>query len=415
MADFDFTNIDNVYHDDGGVLPTQINKVYVDLTVKWAKMTLYFDENGGGAVSNKTVYYNRAYGTLPTTSKTGYTFDGWFTSEAWTTEVLAGTICTKSADHTLYAKHNVNYYTVTWKDYNGATLKTESVAYLGNGTPPSNPTRAGYTFNGWSGQYYGITGNVTITATYNIIAYTLNKVTQTGLASHVVTRTSSPNAGASLQVLTDSSVIYYGDVLAISAVASDGYSASVSGSPVTVTGNTDTDDYITITYAPMDVLVGYIGGSSSSLTFYVENENPYTVRLYYEVNDSTPDANYIDLAAGDDTNVTFSGLSSSTSYDCYFRFYKLGYYSSTELSTKSTSSAGPTNWSYEHNSVSASAYSYDVSVDINTINSIPSSTNVRLKLMSLYPPGNYSYGTVIRAYAHKKDGSYGSYYWFEAE
>jgi len=229
-----FDNIDDLYIEEPGYLgPSAKQKLYVNDTLIWAKMTVYFDVNTGSSVNNKTVYYNRTYGTLPTTSKTGHTFNGWFTDETWGTEVTEETICNQVDNHTLYAKLDINYYTitfknyqgsvvdtqsvpygstpstpsgtadtaqyeyswptinpatknityqetrtvksytVTWKDWNGTTLKTEPVAYGGNGTPPSQPTRTGYTFSGWSGNYTGITGNVTITATYTINKYTV--------------------------------------------------------------------------------------------------------------------------------------------------------------------------------------------------------------------------------------------------
>ena len=57
-------------------------------------------------------------------------------------------------------------YTVTFKDYNGATLKTETVAKGGSATPPANPTREGYTFVGWSGSYSNVTADVVVVAQY---------------------------------------------------------------------------------------------------------------------------------------------------------------------------------------------------------------------------------------------------------
>jgi len=56
--------------------------------------------------------------------------------------------------------------TVTFVDWNGTTLKTERIATGGSATPPSDPTRAGYTFAGWSGSYTNVQSNTTVTATY---------------------------------------------------------------------------------------------------------------------------------------------------------------------------------------------------------------------------------------------------------
>ena len=67
---------------------------------------------------------------------------------------------------TLYATYSVNTYTVTFKDWDGSTLKTQTVNYQSNATPPANPTRTGYVFNTWSGTYTNVTSNQTITATY---------------------------------------------------------------------------------------------------------------------------------------------------------------------------------------------------------------------------------------------------------
>ena len=59
-----------------------------------------------------------------------------------------------------------NQYTVTFKDWNGTVLKTQTVNEGEDATPPANPTRGGYAFAGWSGSYINVTSNVTITATY---------------------------------------------------------------------------------------------------------------------------------------------------------------------------------------------------------------------------------------------------------
>jgi len=58
--------------------------------------------------------------------------------------------------------------TVTFKDFDEITVrKTETVRYEGSVTPPANPTRLGYTFNGWSGTYNSVTSDQTVLATYS--------------------------------------------------------------------------------------------------------------------------------------------------------------------------------------------------------------------------------------------------------
>lgn len=75
-------------------------------------------------VHNKTITYNSAYGTLDTPTKTGYTFDGWYTSPSGGTQVTSSTVLSNASDQTVYAhwtshKLNIRYQAgntteVTW-------------------------------------------------------------------------------------------------------------------------------------------------------------------------------------------------------------------------------------------------------------------------------------------------------------
>lgn len=80
-----------------------------------------------------------------------------------------------SASGTIY-RSTTTYYTVTFVNGLGSTLKTQDVASGGYATPPSNPSRTGYTFAGWSGTYTNVTSDRTITATWRINTYTVTFV-----------------------------------------------------------------------------------------------------------------------------------------------------------------------------------------------------------------------------------------------
>lgn len=58
-------------------------------------------------------------------------------------------------------------YTVTFADYDGSIISTQSVESGGNAVPPADPTRDGYVFTGWDGNYTNVTEDVTVTATYS--------------------------------------------------------------------------------------------------------------------------------------------------------------------------------------------------------------------------------------------------------
>jgi uncharacterized repeat protein (TIGR02543 family) len=94
-----------------GYSRTEVRTLKSNTTTVYVKVYVSFDENGGSAVSDKYVYYgsNRTYGTLPTPSRSGYTFQGWWTSESNNngtgTQIISSTVVSTTAlTQTLYAK-----------------------------------------------------------------------------------------------------------------------------------------------------------------------------------------------------------------------------------------------------------------------------------------------------------------------
>ena len=63
---------------------------------------------------------------------------------------------------------NPTTYTVTFVDYNGTVLKTETVESGKDATAPSAPSRKGYIFTGWSDTYSNVTAKLEVTAQYSI-------------------------------------------------------------------------------------------------------------------------------------------------------------------------------------------------------------------------------------------------------
>ncbi len=88
----------------------------ITLYAKWTAKTptVSFDANGGSTPTpaNKTVTYDGTYGDLATTTRTGYTFAGWFTTKTGTTQVTSATKVTNENDHILYAHWTANKYNV---------------------------------------------------------------------------------------------------------------------------------------------------------------------------------------------------------------------------------------------------------------------------------------------------------------
>ncbi len=94
-------------------------------------------------------------------SKSGYEFDGW-----------NRTFSNITGDLDVYAIFSAKSYVLTYKDYNGNTLKQETVLAGEDGNPPT-PGRVGYDFTGWSSSYKNVTSNKTLFATYEVKTFSV--------------------------------------------------------------------------------------------------------------------------------------------------------------------------------------------------------------------------------------------------
>lgn len=181
------------------------------------KSIQYINASGSGVkaydiASNTTLYakWNSASITLPTPSKTGYTFDGWYTQSSGGTKV--SNTYTPAGNVTLYAHWtNVNY-TLTINPnggiWNNTTSNSTKTGTTNSKLSIANPTPKGYTvsfnsnggnnvnsitsqrtFTNWSlsgsGSISGTTytfgsGNATLTANYNNGSITLPSATKAG-------------------------------------------------------------------------------------------------------------------------------------------------------------------------------------------------------------------------------------------
>ncbi|MBR3790293.1 MAG: InlB B-repeat-containing protein, partial [Clostridia bacterium] len=129
----------------------------VDLYAQWNAITytVTFDPNGENATVNptsNTVTYDQTYGTLPTPTRTGYTFVGWFTLANGGTQVTNQTKVTTAASHSIFAHWTANTYTIKYNANGGSgTMADSSHTYDVDKNLTANTfTRTGYTFAGWA-------------------------------------------------------------------------------------------------------------------------------------------------------------------------------------------------------------------------------------------------------------------------
>ena len=116
--------------------------------------TLTYDANGGTvSPASKSVTYGSAYGSLPTPTRTGYSFAGWYTQRDAGTLVTANTIYTTEGDSTIYARWSDSVYNIVFNG-NGSTsgsMSNMSCATDVRYTLLKNAyTRKGYSFIGWN-------------------------------------------------------------------------------------------------------------------------------------------------------------------------------------------------------------------------------------------------------------------------
>ena len=170
--------------DESPVWQTEGNKVY--------KLTL---QNGEEA---NALYANSGNFTLPAPAeREGYTFAGWFTTQADGTQVQDNAELT--ADLTLYAQWTANSYTVTF-DANGGegSMNQQTFTYdVAQALNQNTFTRTGYSFTGWNTQADGsgstyvdkaevqnltaeVGANITLYAQWSINSYTIRFVNADG-------------------------------------------------------------------------------------------------------------------------------------------------------------------------------------------------------------------------------------------
>lgn len=161
---------------------------YKENVFPYATYTITYNANGGsGAPSSQTKTYGTAL-TLSSTkpTRTGYTFKNWNTNSSGTgTNYNAGANYTANSAATLYAQWTPITYNVTIDCNGGSGVNSRTYTVETANFTLGTPTRAGYTFIGWTGSNgstpqktvtisKGSTGNKTYTANWSENALTVN-------------------------------------------------------------------------------------------------------------------------------------------------------------------------------------------------------------------------------------------------
>ena len=110
-----------------------------------AKRTVTFNSNGGSAVNAQKILRGQKAAEPSGYEKTGHTFARWNAGASqydFSAPVLD--------DITLTAQWSINQYTITFDTAGGSSIAPITQDYGTDITAPADPTREGYTFNGWN-------------------------------------------------------------------------------------------------------------------------------------------------------------------------------------------------------------------------------------------------------------------------
>ena len=131
--------------------------------------TITFNSMGGTTVEPVEIEDGLTL-TLPADpTRTGYTFAGWYLDDAYATS-FSDLIILESI--TVYAKWDINTFTVTFESNGGTSINNQTVNYNGSVVEPVAPTKEGYAFAGWySDQALTTAYNFTSAVTANVNLY----------------------------------------------------------------------------------------------------------------------------------------------------------------------------------------------------------------------------------------------------
>ena len=137
---------------DGNIIDTIDTKQCKDitLTAKWELIThnVHYNLDGGTNNSNNPTSFSQLEEIpLLAPEKRGYSFDGWYTDNNFTTKIEKISLYTEN-DINLYAKFNINNYSIQFKSKGGNEISTINLPYNTQVTLPA-PNMLGYDFEGW--------------------------------------------------------------------------------------------------------------------------------------------------------------------------------------------------------------------------------------------------------------------------
>ena len=177
--------------------------------------TVTFDATGGNAeTTSKGVKYNEPYGALPSATKEGHDFVGWYTLESGGEKIEASTPYMVLGDQTLYAHWTLKQYTITYNANGGTGAPAEQKKTHGQALTLSTqvPTKTENEFLGWSKDKNATSAQYAKGANYteegNTILYAIWKAVPSTAATKITTANYGESVNYSANGVTDWKVFH---------------------------------------------------------------------------------------------------------------------------------------------------------------------------------------------------------------
>ncbi|MEE0951048.1 MAG: InlB B-repeat-containing protein [Paludibacteraceae bacterium] len=300
----------------------------VTVTVSSASLPTYtvtYDANGG---SCSTTSENASSVALPTPTRDGYTFNGWYTAATGGTLVgAAGDSYAPSADITLYAQWTENAVepapgecitlvqgsknadntamdaTIGTIVSNGGQGSEDYIKLSGDGTDAKNhfklTAKAGYAIKA---------GDILTVTVYNKSKSTVAVGFKIGSTSH--TANIPAKAEGDVVYTLQAGDIVDGKVTIIRASSDDRYKSILL--------ERCTPKLCTPPAAPTALTATAVGKASATLTI-TDDETPASYDIYYSTNNTAPDATTVASTTTTNKTITLTSLTHTTTYYAWVR------------------------------------------------------------------------------------------------
>lgn len=265
-----------------GFRPTE--DVIVKVTAPTPTYRITFNPNNGNPNFHQDVLEGNKLVTVTDPTKEGYTFNGWHvnsdTGTVWNfNDPVTSTMMLIAG----YTQNDASKYTLTYKD-GDVTLSTQQYEAGQAITPIADPTKSGYTFNGWSPSVPATmpANDLTVTAQWTEVivpethVYTLevDPISTTITAGNTTTLTATPKDNGT--AMSGQTITWSSSNTSAATVSNGVVTAITEGTATTITatwtspdGNKTATCAVTVTAEP-----------TYTLTFDTAGGSPIAARTY---------------------------------------------------------------------------------------------------------------------------------------